>query len=438
MKTNADNKFGHLNVRRGTFFFHGAFCLWLLCLSAWITGTTGCAVPVRSVTPGSGANVTMKVSPSQYPGFTDDLNFDGMRFAVEQSLAYLKTLPADRLFHFGNDTYQTLHLIASLNRFLNFIDQRPSAPELQTFITSHYHVYRSAGSDGEGRILFTGYYEPIYRGSRYKTKRFSVPVHARPRDLVSIDLSLFSADFKGRRIIGRNTGQRIVPYFDRNEIEASGVLAETADILAWLEDPVDLFFLQIQGSGKIYLADGSMLRVHYHTSNGRPYRSIGKRLIDTGKISRSNMSMQSIRSYLREHPEELRHILNYNPSYVFFKTETQGPLGCLNVPLTPGRSLAMDRRLFPPAALAFIQTRKPLTDADGHIDRWAAFSRFVLNQDTGGAIRGAGRADLFWGNGPYAEIAAGHMQHDGRLFFLVLKPEISQPPGLHASSQNTR
>jgi membrane-bound lytic murein transglycosylase A len=166
-----------------------------------------------------------------------------------------------------------------------------------------------------------------------------------------------------------------------------------------------------------------VLNVHYHGSNGRPYRSIGRLLIEEQKIPKEEMSMQKIRSYLQAHPQEMAAVLNHNPSYVFFKLESEGPLGYLNVLLTPGRSVALDRRLFPPAALAYIQTKKPVVNGAGQIDSWADCGRFVLNQDTGGAIRGPGRADLFWGNGPYAEIAAGHLAHIGKLYFLILKPD---------------
>ncbi len=148
---------------------------------------------------------------------------------------------------------------------------------------------------------------------------------------------------------------------------------------------------------------------------------MGKLLIDQGRIPKAQMSMQSIRSYLRQHPETVSEVLDYNPSYVFFQTETTGPKGSINVVLTPGRSLALDWRIFPMAALSFIETEKPVIDGNGTIERWVSFGRFVLVQDTGGAIRGAGRADLFWGSGPYAEIAAGHMQNPGNLYFLVLK-----------------
>jgi membrane-bound lytic murein transglycosylase A len=172
------------------------------------------------------------------------------------------------------------------------------------------------------------------------------------------------------------------------------------------------------------LAQGGHLNVHYHVVNGHPYRSIGRMLIDEGKITKEEMSMQKIRSYLKEHPGEVDRVLNYNPSYVFFKLEEEGPVGFLQVKLTPVRSIALDRRLFPPAALAFIETERPELDHYGEIFEWRDLKAFVLNQDTGGAIRGPGRADLFWGNGHYAEVAAGYMQHPGRLYFLVLKPDI--------------
>ena len=215
----------------------------------------------------------------------------------------------------------------------------------------------------------------------------------------------------------------MVPYYERSEIESTGALDGNADVLAWVKDNVDVFFLQIQGSGKVYLDNGEVLNVHYQTTNGRPYRSIGKLLINEEKITKEEMSMQKIREYLHNHPDEIDAVLNYNPSYVFFKTEPDGPLGNINVKLTPGRSIALDRRIFPPAALVFIGTEKPVVDSTGQIHNWKPFTRFALNQDTGGAIRGPGRADLFWGNGPYAEIAAGHLKHTGKLYFLVLKPD---------------
>jgi membrane-bound lytic murein transglycosylase A len=258
-------------------------------------------------------------------------------------------------------------------------------------------------------------------GRRRRSDRFRFPVYAKPRDLITVELSPFSRRFEGERVVGRLIGHQLVPYHDREAIVEKRVLAGKADVLAWVSDRVDLFFLHIQGSGKIRLGSGNIINVHYQASNGRPYRSIGKLLIEEGKIPRAEMSMQRIRSYLKRHPDDVSRVLNSNTSYVFFKIEPDGPLGNLGVVLTPGRSIATDQRLLPAGAIGFLVTEQPVVDGDGAIAGWTRLSRFVLNQDTGGAIRGPGRADLFWGHGPYAEIAAGHLRHPGTLYFLVLK-----------------
>ena len=363
-----------------------------------------------------------RVSSWSLPEFTDDMPFDGLEHSITKSLSYLHKIPADREFVFGPDRYNTDHMIVSLQQFLDFIQTRPSIQDLNDFIQANYRVYRSVGRDGGGEVLYTGYYEPHLRGSLQRADEYQFPIYSRPDDLIAIDLSLFSEKYAGEKIIGRYADQTVVPYYERSEIENEGAIEDRAEILAWVEDPVDVFFLQIQGSGKVYLDNGDVINVNYQTTNGQPYRSIGKLLIDEGKISVEEMSMQKIREYLHDHPEEMDAVLNHNPSYVFFKIEPDGPLGNINVTLTPGRSIALDRFLFPKAALTFIRTQKPMVDANGQIHEWQPLARFALNQDTGGAIRGPGRADLFWGNGPYAEIAAGHMKHTGELYFLVLEP----------------
>ena len=373
------------------------------------------------VKPPTRENAMERISSWSYPDFLDDMTYNGLEDSILQSLSYLNKIPADRQFIFGEDQYNTEHMIKSLQHFLDYIQTRPPRQDLKGFIQSDYHIYRSVGRDSKGEVLYTGYYEPLLNGSLVRSEQYRFPIYTRPRDLITIDLSLFHKKFKGEKIIGRYTDQSVVPYYDRSEIETDGVLEDKAGVLAWAEDPVDVFFLQIQGSGKVQLDNGDVFNVHYQTTNGRPYRSIGKLLIDEEKISVTDMSMQKIREYLHNHPNEIDAVLNYNPSYVFFKIEPNGPLGNINVKLTPGRSIALDRRIFPPAALAFIETEKPLIDDAGQIQSWQHFSRFALNQDTGGAIRGPGRADLFWGNGPYAEIAAGHLKHTGKLYFLVLK-----------------
>jgi membrane-bound lytic murein transglycosylase A len=380
----------------------------------------GCAAPLKKPPQES---ALVRKSGYSYPDFTDDLEFDGLEYSILKSLDYLQKVPADRIYQFGPDRFDAAHLMQSLQQFLDFIRTHPSGRELEKFIRSNYLVYQAVGRDQEGEVFFTGYYEPHLSGRLQRDDEFQVPIYGLPTDLIKIDLSAFDEKYDGQSIVGRYTGETVVPYHDRHAIDEENVLADKAEPLAWIKDPVDAFFLQVQGSGKIFLDTGEVLNVHYNGTNGRPYRSIGKLLIESQKIPQEEMSMQTIRAYLHEHPEEMAPVLDYNPSYVFFKLEPEGPLGYLNVLLTPGRSLALDRRLFPPAALAFIQTKKPVVDSTGRIDSWEDCSRFVLNQDTGGAIQGPGRADLFWGSGPYAEIAAGHLANTGKLYFLILKPD---------------
>ena len=393
---------------------------WLISLVIILFTLSGCGVFLKAPDITSTTSLK-KLKISQYPEFSDDHAYKDLGTSIEQSLAYLRRVPPDREFSFGKDLYTAAHLIVSHELFLNFLHKTPSRKELNRFIASNYMVYQSVGSTRKREVLFTGYYEPTVLGSLTPTETYRFPVYATPSDLMAIDLSLFSERFSGEKIVGRYTGNTIVPYYERKEIIEPETLSETSEIIAWLKDPVDLFFLQIQGSGRVLLPDGDQINLHYHTTNGHPYRSIGKLLIDEGKIAREEMSMQKIRSYLHENPYEMDRILNHNPSYVFFKLEEKGPLGYLQVPLTTERSLALDRRIFPPAAMVYVETSRPILDPEGQIKTWEPFKGFVLNQDTGGAIRGPGRADLFWGNGSYAELAAGHMQHTGTFYFLVLK-----------------
>jgi len=370
------------------------------------------------------SNSLIKLKRSQYPAFCDDMDYTGLEESIMQSLTYLNRIPGEREFQFGADTYNAAHIIRTLKHFLSFIQGKPTKKELKKFITSDYFVYRSVGRDKKGEVLFTGYYEPVLQGSIKKDSEYRFPVYGPPNDLAIVDLSLFSSKFQGENIIGRVMGNTFVPYYERKEIEEDGVLEDKAEPIAWVKDRVALFFLHIQGSGKIDLNNGKIINVHYHSKNGLPYRSVGQLLIDKKKISVADMSMQKIKEYLKNHPEEMGEVLNYNPSYIFFSKEEDGPFGALNVKLTPGRSLAIDKSLFPLSALSFIKTEKPLVDEDGNILSWTDFERFVLTQDTGGAIKGAGRADLFWGNGKYPEIAAGYMKHTGNLYILILKPDV--------------
>ena len=355
------------------------------------------------------------------PSFDNDLDRESLRVGISRSIEFFRRLPQDHLFDYGEDQYSTAHLIRSMETFLYLLDEAEDMEELTDLIRQRFHVYQSVGSDGRGTVLYTGYYEPILKGSLTPNETYRWPVYKRPNDLIEIDLELFSSKFKGEKIIARYDGSRIVPYFAREEIDSHGMLSGRQLEIAWLEDPIDVFFLQIQGSGQILLEDGTTLRVNYSAWNGRPYRSIGALLINRKIITREEMNITRLREYLRDNSNQREEILNHNESYVFFRVVEQGPLGNIEVPLTPGRSIATDSRLFPKGGLAYVCTEKPILDDSGTIIAWVSFSRFALNQDTGGAIKGPGRADLFWGSGEAAGIPAGHMKNEGKLYFLVEK-----------------
>jgi len=380
---------------------------------------SACAPKVKP--PVTAPRALVRIPAHRFPSFSDDMSYDSLKSAMDQSLDYLRRLDPSTPFRFGPDTFTAFHLAESIRAFAGVMKQNPSADELRKAVEASFWVYRSVGRDGRGKVLFTGYYEPTLQGSRHPSPNYSFPIYRKPDDWVRIDLGRFRPEYAGEHIVGRYENQTVVPYFSREEVESKGLLQQQGYEICWVSDSVALFFLHIQGAGRVQLDDGTVLHVNYACANGRPYRSIGGLLIDEGKISWEEMSMQRIRSYLKNHPEDMERVFNYNESYVFFRVVDRGPVGAIEVILTPGRSVATDLGLFPKAGLAFIQAGKPLIGHDGIIQSWEPFGRFVLNQDTGGAIRGPGRVDLFWGNGAYAETAAGHMKYEGTLYFLVLK-----------------
>ncbi len=358
-----------------------------------------------------------------YPDFSDDLDRASLQKAVEENLQYLQRFGANYTFEYGPHRYTAREVIETQEALLNAVQNRPDHEALGRLIKKDFLLYKAAGRMGNRSVLFTGYFEPILEARRTRDETFQYPIYRRPDDLIRIDLSLFREEFKGKSVMARIDGKQVIPYFTREQIAVGKTLEGKSLEVAWLKDPLDVAFLHIQGSGSLRFEDGSTARVGYAEKNGHPYRSIGAYLIERGFLSREETSMQSIRRFLTEHPEMIDEVLNYNPSYVFFRNLGEGPaVGNINVPITPGRTVALDSRLFPPGALAFITTEKPLINDRGEITGWERFSRFVLNQDTGGAIRGAGRADLYWGSGPEAEVAAGHMKQEGELYILIKKP----------------
>ena len=356
------------------------------------------------------------------PVFRDDMDPDSLTLAVRRSMEYLDRLGPETVFHYGPNDFTSRQVRESQEAFLDLLAKGLDPDDLSREIRRKFRIYRATGRVGDRQILFTGYYEPIYEGSLAPDEVFKYPLYRPPGDLIRIDLSPFGEKFKGENIIARIEGKKVLPYYSRQQIDAERVLAGKGLEMAWLKDPLDVTFLHIQGSGRLRLPDGKELLVNYQASNGRPFRSIGRYMIEKGFLMREEMSMQAIRKYLTENPEVLDEVLNYNLSYVFFQQVDNGPLGSIGVLLTPGRSIALDSRIFPKGALGFIVCQKPSINDQGEIIGWTTFSRFVVNQDTGGAIKGAGRADIFWGSGPYAELTAGHLRHGGDLYILIKKP----------------
>ncbi|MFO1415487.1 MAG: murein transglycosylase A [Burkholderiales bacterium] len=309
----------------------------------------------------------------------------------------------------------------------NAVDGRdPGA--VRAFFVANFSPWRVAAADGTDTGLVTGYYEPLLRGSRTRSAAFGVPLYAPPDDLLTVDLGSLYPELKDKRVRGRLDGKRVVPYWPRADFEKNaGSYADKA--LVYVDDPVEAFFLEIQGSGRVALDDGTMVRLNYADQNGHPYKSVARVLIDRGELTYERSSMQAISAWAKANPERVRSLLDENPSYVFFRevpparpgtldATIDGPQGALGVPLLAGRAIAVDPRAIPLGAPVFLATTEPLSSRPLH--------RLVLAQDTGGAIRGAVRADFFWGFGPDAARSAGRMKQEGRMW--LLWPKGSAPP----------
>ena len=265
---------------------------------------------------------------------------------------------------------------------------------------------------GPGQAFATGYYEPEIEGSRTRDDRHQVPVYGKPDDLIEVDLGQFADTLKGKTIRGRVAGKAFVPYYDRTEIE-EGALAGHAPVIAWAADPVEIFFLQVQGSGRLRLPDGSIMRIGYAGQNGRDYTGIGALMRDRGLIAPGQLSMQGIMAWLRAHPDEGRAIMRENKSFVFFRELTgPGPVGALSVPVTPRATVAADPAFVPLGAPIWL-------NLDGNESTGHQATGLWVAQDTGGAIKGANRFDTFWGAGDEARTIAGGMAGRGQALVLL-------------------
>jgi membrane-bound lytic murein transglycosylase A len=284
---------------------------------------------------------------------------------------------------------------------------------LRALLLTHFTPYQVSNPDGSVSGMITGYYEPMLNGSRTRTERYRYPLYSQPEDLISVDLAGLYPELANKRVRGRLAGNKLTPYFNRGEIEVVPSPLAGKELL-WVDDIIDLFFLQIQGSGYIQLENGEGVHVGYADQNGHTYLSIGRVLISQGELTADQASMQGIKNWARNHSDKLRTLLNANPSYVFFRElppGLSGPLGALGVPIAAERSIAIDPRYIPLGAPVFLSTTYPNSNKP--------LQRLMLAQDTGGAIKGAVRADFFWGAGVEAGRQAGAMKQQGKLWVLL-------------------
>ncbi|MBK7023239.1 MAG: murein transglycosylase A [Sulfuritalea sp.] len=288
-----------------------------------------------------------------------------------------------------------------------------SAAALRAWFEAHTQPWALVNPDGSRNGLITGYYEPILKGSRQKTRGYPHPVFGPPEDMVVVELAELYPELKHLRLRGRLEGRKLVPYYSRAEWTPQES-KRSPEALLWIDDPIDLFFMQIQGSGQVQLADGSRVRLNYADQNGHPYRSIGRWLIDKGELKTEQASMQGIKAWAKANPARLAELLNANPSLVFFRelpVTGSGPQGAMGLPLTPERSVAVDPRHVPLGAPLWLATTMP--------NSTQTLNRLMVGQDTGGAIRGVVRADFYWGSGTAAGNQAGKMRQQGRMWVLL-------------------
>lgn len=346
----------------------------------------------------------------------DDADRPSLTTAARRQTEYLKSLPGNRQLKLADRTIAIEELRTSLASFLAIISDEQSPKRMHERLRDEFALIPVTLPDAPERkrkVLVTGYFEPVFEGSLNPGSPFAYPLYKPPPDLVTWKSG-------ERTMVGRKGKSGPVPYWTRREIESESRLA--GNELVYLRDPVEAFILQVQGSGKVHLPDGSMRSVRFAASNGHPYRSIGKLLVDEGRLSLEEATLPGIEKYLRDHPEDMWRILHANPRYIFFDWGKDGAVrGSAGTVLTPGRSIAVDPSAVPLGSVAFISTRTPVFDQAGRQTGWQPLRRFVFPQDSGAAIKGSGRFDLFLGSSREARLAAGLMREDGDCYILLKK-----------------
>ncbi|OFZ56458.1 MAG: hypothetical protein A2428_14415 [Bdellovibrionales bacterium RIFOXYC1_FULL_54_43] len=365
-------------------------------------------------------NAMRRTSP---PELSDDLPVESLLAAVTAQIKFFEKWPGDsKPFVFGEVSLKREDYLSGLKRFVELGRTSASPAVFLERVKEEFDFYEVYGQKSWGEVFVTSYFEPVIPGSLKATPRFSQPLYQTPDDLLSIDLAAFDPRLEQqRKFRGRLVGKAIMPYFSRREIDSNKSLKGRKLEICWV-DPIDAFFLQVQGSGTIELEDRRQLRVNYAEKNGHPYESLSNHL--KSRIPLEQMNMHTIEAFLRSLPaSEAREYLERNPSYVFFRTSQERAVTYLGIEATDGRTIATDPRYFPKGALAFLHFEKPVFNPPESLvpSTTEPAARFVLDQDIGGAIQGPGRVDLFWGRGADAKRFAGAMKFPGKLYYLVPK-----------------
>lgn len=362
----------------------------------------------RQLPPGE-LSLRKVTDPAEIPDFTEACqDLSNLEEAIDNSLDYLSKPSSKQFFPYGDIPHKRAE--DSLKAFVRLIRSGYKGTELNALIREQFDVYTSVGCDDKGTVLFTGYYTPVFEGSREPGGRFKYPLYGQPEDLVKNSEGI---------TLGRRTDDGMTPYPPRAEIESSGML-KGGEIM-WLADPFEVYIAHVQGSALIRQPDGSVIGIGYAANNGHAYQSIVGKMVEDGKIPRDRMNMSSMIAYFKDHPEEVSEYTRLNPCFVFFRVSDGPPRGSINEPVTPLRTIATDKSIYPRACLAFVSTSLPR--ARGSEVFQEPYRGFALDQDAGGAIRAPGRCDVYMGQGDDAGKLAGQTYREGRLYYLFIKPE---------------
>lgn len=397
-------------------------CVRMMTAVVLIASVWGCSRPTAELQPYQpperdyaaplppGALALRKIGPEAYPDFGAGFHDQrGLREAIRYSLDYLAKPSSEAYYPYAEITHD--QVVASLRRFLDILDEVDTPQALDAAIRREFDVYQSVGCDGRGTVFFTGYYTPIFDGRKERSGEFRYPLYGTPPDLVR--------SVPGGPVSRRRPDGGVDPsYPTRRQIESTRML--DGHEVAWLRTPFEAYVITVQGSAKLRLADGSFYELGYAGDNGHEYTPIAAAMVQDGVIKKSEISLQTLLAYFSAHPEQVHHYAWQNDRYVFFQPTPGGARGSLNTPVTAYRTLATDKEVFPRAALTFVRTDLP-RDYNGTV-RMLPYGGFGLDQDTGGAIRAAGRSDIYMGVGPGAEALAGRTGAEGALYYLFLKP----------------